>query len=119
MVFAMSICFQKILSFLNCSTSALEVCVLSTVGDDVTGEGRTRPNGEREMEVAVLHIDHRVDKLAPLLTRARCVRLDGLDAKDSVRRFDAFQSSGARQPRLAWMRGARHRSGGSRHYRPR
>ena len=47
------------------------------LGDDVTGEGRTRPDGEREIEVVVLYIDHRVDKLAPLLTRARCVRLDG------------------------------------------
>src|SRR5436309_15741960 len=32
MAFAISICFQKTFSFLNCSTSAFEVCVVSTVG---------------------------------------------------------------------------------------
>ena len=42
----------------------------------MTGEGGTLPDGEREIEVMVLHIDRGVDKLAPLLTRARCVRLD-------------------------------------------
>ena len=43
----------------------------------MTGEGGTLPDDEREIEVMVLHIDDGVDKLAPLLARARCVRLNG------------------------------------------
>ncbi|HTH01668.1 MAG TPA: hypothetical protein VL882_15460, partial [Vicinamibacterales bacterium] len=43
--------------------------------DNPAPQRRARPGGEREIEVVVFHIDHRVDKYAPLLARARCVRL--------------------------------------------
>ena len=46
------------------------------LGDYTTGEGRTRQDGEREIEVVVFHIDYRVDELAPRLARARRMRLD-------------------------------------------
>ena len=108
------------------------------LGDDVTGEGRTRPGREREIEVAVVHIDHPVDELAPLQSRVRGVRLDNqsvpagrhardlesaLCAHDCHNRSASEATEAAKQPdveafgRLARRAGdrARHAHGCDRH----